>query len=134
MLRWPLIAAAYLWAGPYTCLGISLGWLLGGKFEMVSGVVEIHGPRIAFVLERLLVPALAITLGHTVLGQNDIALVVTRTHERVHVRQYSLWGPLFVPAYALASLVLWIAGRDWYRDNPFEKAAYAIDRPGPSRD
>jgi hypothetical protein len=41
----------------------------------------------------------------------------------VHVRQYERWGPLFVPAYLVSSLVLWLRGRDPYWDNPFEVEA-----------
>lgn len=47
----------------------------------------------------------------------------TFEHELVHVRQYELWGPLFVPIYLIASL--WAHGRggNAYRDNRFEVAA-----------
>jgi hypothetical protein len=42
----------------------------------------------------------------------------------VHVRQYERWGPLFVPAYLLSSLVELLRGRRPYRDNWFEREAY----------
>ena len=32
------------------------------------------------------------TLGHTILGQTDAALDISREHELVHVRQYERWG------------------------------------------
>ena len=67
---------------------------------------------------------LALTLGHTILGQTDAALDISREHEMVHVRQYERWGPLMGPAYLGCSLVLWLAGRRAYRDNPFEREAY----------
>jgi hypothetical protein len=67
---------------------------------------------------------LAITLGHTILGQTDAALDIAREHELVHVRQYERWGPLMGPAYLACALVLWITGRRPYRDNPFEREAY----------
>jgi hypothetical protein len=41
----------------------------------------------------------AITLGHVVLATTESALKKTRSHERVHVRQYERWGPFFIPAY-----------------------------------
>jgi hypothetical protein len=47
-----------------------------------------------------------------------------RAHEQVHVRQYERWGPLFVPAYLLSSLVELLRGRRPYRDNWFEREAY----------
>ena len=44
-----------------------------------------------------------------VLGIDEFWLNETRAHERVHVRQYEHWGPLFIPAYlgaAVAYLML----------------------------
>ncbi|MGB7328972.1 MAG: hypothetical protein WBD31_29095 [Rubripirellula sp.] len=118
---------AYSWASPNTILGITIGLLLGGRFQWVDGVIEIHGRGVANVLGRLLVPAMAMTMGHVVLGRDPISLDVTRNHERVHVRQYERWGIAFVPAYLACWLVLSLRGRDGYRDNPFEIEAYAVD-------
>lgn len=123
-MRLLIRVVAYLWASPNTCLGIALGLVLGGKFQLVAGVFEIHGPRISQILQRLWVPAAAITVGHTVLGQSAVCLHLTRAHERVHVRQYERWGPLFIPAYLIASAVLFAVGKDGYRANPFEIEAF----------
>ncbi len=120
-------AAAYLWASPYTLLGISIGLLMGGKFRVRSGVIEIHSRRIARVLSSLWIPAMAMTLGHVVLGQDRHALDITRRHERVHVGQYERWGIAFVPAYLACWLVLSYRGRNGYLENPFEIEAYAVD-------
>lgn len=124
--RWRSVwtVPAYCWAGPNTCLGVAVGWMLGGRFCINSGVIEIHGPLVADVLKRLWLPAMAITLGHCVLGQTQAALDMTRIHERVHVRQYERWGPFFIPAYLLAWATLCCAGRDGYLENPFEVEAY----------
>ena len=67
---------------------------------------------------------MAMTLGHTILGQTEAALDITRDHEHVHVRQYERWGPFFIPAYFAASFYAWFNGGDMYRDNAFEKQAY----------
>ncbi len=40
------------------------------------------------------------------------------------MRQFERWGLLMGPAYILVSLVLFLRGRDYYRDNPFEIEAY----------
>ena len=119
---------AYAWPLPYTLVGVAIGLLLGGRFRRVNGVIEIHGPRVAEALSRMFLPAMAMTLGHVVFGQSEIVLDVTRKHERVHVRQYERWGLLFVPAYLLISMLLYLRGRDGYRENPFEVEAYAEDR------
>jgi hypothetical protein len=92
----------------------------------VNGVIEIHGPTIGWVLRHCTVlegGACAITFGHVVLARDQESLDVTRVHERVHVRQYERWGPLFIPAYLLASLSGLINGTGVYAGNFFERQA-----------
>jgi len=120
---------AYLWASPYTLLGLAIGLLglcTGGRCRRRSGVVEFYGGAVTWLVRRL--PGgqftMAITLGHTILGQSDASLDVAREHELVHVRQFERWGPLMGPAYLGCSLALWLVGRRPYRDNPFERQAY----------
>ncbi len=64
------------------------------------------------------------TLGHVVMAQDQTCLDLSRRHERVHVRQCEIWGPLFIPAYLAGSIYAWLRGGEAYRDNPFEKQAY----------
>jgi hypothetical protein len=59
-----------------------------------------------------------------VLGTDRATLDAAREHERVHVRQYEQWGPLFLPAYFASSLWQLARGRRCYRDNWFERQAY----------
>jgi hypothetical protein len=117
------------WASPNTILGAGIGavgLLSGAQVQLKRGVVEFHGGLVGRILQ--LGPrggfAAAITLGHTILGQDEDALDRCRDHEHVHVRQYERWGPLFLPAYVLCWLVLRVRGRDGYRENPFERQAY----------
>jgi hypothetical protein len=132
VMRSLLRAAKYAWAGPYTILGLIVGLALRGRLRRVAGVVEIEGPGIAWLLTRLPVRAAAMTLGHVVLGQSPWHLERTRAHERVHVEQFERWGPLFGPAYVLASLICIVRGQDFYRQNPFEIEAYRVDDPASS--
>lgn len=129
-MRTLLLILKVLWASPYTVFGLAigaLGLITGGQVHVCRGVVEFHGGVIRWFLQRG--PhrplAMAITFGHTVLGQSKPALDLCRAHEQVHVRQYERWGPTFGPAYLLCSLLLWLRGRDAYRDNPFERQARA---------
>jgi hypothetical protein len=119
-----------LWASPYTFLGLvlgSIGLCTGGHARIRGRAIEFHGGAVKWIVTHL--PhgqfTLAFTLGHTILGQSDASLDIARAHETVHVRQFERWGPLMGPAYLLASLALWLAGRRPYRDNPFEREAYA---------
>lgn len=128
--------AAYAWAAPNTAVGLlaaALALLPGGRIRVVDGVVEACGPAVAAVLRRAPIRggAAAVTLGHVVLGRDPGALVRTRAHERVHVRQYERWGPLFLPAYAVASLLARLGGGQAYYGNRFEREAYrCADGPG----
>jgi hypothetical protein len=120
---------AILWASPYTLVGLLLGVVglcTGGHAQIRGRVIEFYGGGVKRLLEQFFFGegAMALTLGHTVLGQTDAALDISREHELVHVRQYERWGPLMGPAYLGCSLVLWLAGRRPYRDNPFERQAF----------
>jgi hypothetical protein len=97
--------------------------------QVVDGVLELHGGLVTLFLRHgTLLPggASAMTLGHVVLGRDKAALDRTRKHERVHVRQCERWGPAFIPAYLLASLAQFYMGGNAYRDNPFEREAFAL--------
>ena len=123
-LRW-------LWASPWSALGLSVGLLAlltGGGVQCRRGIIEFHGRLIAWLLthRRRGMAFSAMTLGHIVIGRSVDALDAAREHELVHVRQYERWGPLFVPAYLLCSLVIWLRGGNAYFDNPFEREAYRI--------
>lgn len=121
----------YVWASPVTLLGLAptaLALATGGRARRVRGVLEVHGGALTRLLSlRRGFQIEAITLGHVVLGVTGQALELTREHERIHVRQTERWGPAFPIAYLAVSAWLWARGRDPYRDNPFEREAYALE-------
>ena len=120
----------YAWASPTTAVGmvfVLLALASGGRARAAAGVIEAHGGAVTRGLRWLGVRAM--TLGHVVLGLDPLALRLTRAHERIHVRQCERWGPLFLPAYLLASLVAAARGRHYYRDNAFERQAFAEAPP-----
>jgi hypothetical protein len=108
----------------------SLQWAFGRvRASVLDGVLEVHGGLVDVLLRRAtLLPggASAMTLGHVVLGRDAWLLDCTRAHERVHVRQAERWGPLFLPAYLLASAAIAVRGGNAYLDNPFEREAYGM--------
>lgn len=124
---WKLCKIA--WASPYSLLGILIGiagMLTGGKARFRSGAVEFYGGSTRWCVCRLPTgkSTMGITLGHVILGQDAAGLARAEQHERVHVRQFELWGPFMGPAYLLASLWVWCRGGNAYYDNPFELEAY----------
>lgn len=123
---------AYVWALPNTILGVLLGLpmiILGGKANIVDGVIEFHGGWAGrfFATRPRRFCFGAITIGHTILGTCQNTLATLRRHEHVHVRQYEQWGLFFLPAYGLSSLWEICHGRDGYRQNYFERQAYAVE-------
>lgn len=128
-MRWhkPIL---YLWASPGSLLGllpVPIALLQGGSARVVDGVLEVQGGIVTTILRRGLPwvnGAAAMTLGHVVWGCDQSCLDMTRAHERVHVTQYERWGPFFIPAYLLSSLLAWWRGLNPYLDNRFEVEAY----------
>lgn len=124
--------AVYLWSLPTTAIGLCLGMpalVSGGRMQWVDGVLEIHGGFVTYFLSEWTLlegGASAMTLGHVVLGRDRGCLDWSRAHERVHVRQCERWGPFFLPAYGIASIVVKLRRGDAYRDNPFEREAYEV--------
>ena len=139
LLHASLRVLAVVWASPTTLIGLlflSVGVATGGRAARVRGVLEAHGGWLRWALTRLPVGrggAAAVTLGHVVLATSAAALAATRTHERAHVAQCERWGPLFLPAYAIASLSALARGADAYRGNRFEREAIAAESDDAAR-
>jgi hypothetical protein len=122
-----LAVLAWLWALPWTAVGLGIGLLAlltGGRMQRRAATFEFFGGAASWLLARLPVEPMAMTLGHVILGRTATALNICRQHEMIHVRQYERWGPAFGPAYLLCSFWLWLRGKDAYRDNPFEQQAF----------
>ena len=131
----PIVARAwsyawfYAWASPNTAIGLAFGllaMLFGAQMRPREGVLEFSGGGLGglFKAPWLDCPFRAVTLGHVILATDSATLDCVRAHEQVHVRQYELRGPLFLPAYAASSLWQLACGRRCYRDNWFERQAY----------
>ena len=120
----------YAWASPATAVGLLFSLIAivaGARPRVVDGVVEVGGGRLRSLMASL--PRCggfgAITFGHVVIGLDHSLLRRVRAHELIHVQQYERWGVLFFPLYAASSLLQLLCGRDPYRDNAFEREAFA---------
>lgn len=120
----------YAWAVPATCVGLFFSLMalaFGAEGRIVQGAIEVAGGRVERCLSML--PKYcrfgAITFGHVIIGIDHETLSHHRFHEHVHVRQYERWGVLFFPLYLFSSLLQIARGRDPYRDNSFEREAFA---------
>lgn len=120
LLAFPRILS--LWTLPNTLLGLVLAKLGGaGYVKRYEGAWLFtpgrFGPWRWWVAQGWV----GVTFGEVVIITSLYSSLLR--HELAHVRQYRAWGPLFLPAYGLASLWAWATGRHYYRDNAFEKAA-----------
>lgn len=128
-LRATLLAAGTLWTLPNSLLGLIVGGaaLLAGAhahFSRRDAALVFHkvpwGPGGAMTLGNVILhtgdtlDTLCITYAHRA-GHCEEPPVRIGDHERAHVYQYMLLGPLFLPVYLLCG---GISVR-----NPFERAA-----------
>jgi hypothetical protein len=119
----------YLWASPGSVVGVALGLvalLAGARWSAHRGVIEVALRRED--QRRGVMPIVAITFGHVVLGRTAADLERLRAHEHAHVAQYERWGPLFFLAYPCASLLALLRTGRPYHDNCFEVEARAAAR------
>lgn len=121
----------YLWPLPITFFGLLLAGIVkasGGYCLRHDNALEASNGAASRLL-WLMNPWAhieAITLGHVVLARDTDTAARLRTHEHTHVRQYERWGVIFPFAYLASSAIAVIKGGDAYRDNVFEREAFAV--------
>ena len=69
----------------------------------------------------------AMTFGRVVLARLPLTDELV-AHEAEHVRQWTILGPLFLPAYLATSAEAVLRGGDRYRANRLEEAAFEAGR------
>jgi len=84
--------------------------------------VMVEDPRVERWFRAHLMPVQAQTLGRYILARGPVAPDIL-AHEVEHIRQWSRFGPLYLPAYFGSSAAAWLRGRRPYWDNAFEAAA-----------
>ncbi|HZH17539.1 MAG TPA: hypothetical protein VE057_24510 [Archangium sp.] len=133
-MRKVLWFAGYVWALPVTILGLMLAMLFA-RLESVDEegilhfVVQPGGP-LAWYMRRFNIAAFTIGAVVTYSSADGPRLIRLMRHERAHVMQTLVLGPLFLPLYTLASLWQLTRGGHPYRDNWFEVQARAAEIPG----
>lgn len=114
----------FVWTLPNTVLGLVLGTFTFQMPRLRYGLILFdRAPRgLTSLMPRL--GRTAMTVGFVILSAKPLEGRLL-AHERHHVRQYMVWGPLFIPAYLLLALPF------GYRRHPMELAAVrAADEAG----
>lgn len=107
-----------IWTFPNTLLGIALARLLGASNAGVYW--RIRPGHLLASLWHARTGFTALSLGTVILSYGRPSYDVL-LHERRHVRQALLLGPLYIPTYL--TLCLWgllLPGKHWYDDHPME--------------
>ena len=103
----------FVWTFPNTVLGVILGLFTFQVPRLAHGLVlfDRHPRGLMWLMPRL--GRSAMTVGFVVLATKPLE-GRRLAHERHHVRQYMVWGPLFIPVY------LALAVPFGYRRHPME--------------
>jgi len=111
-----LTALGFVWTLPNTLIGLVLGVCTFQLPRIHRGVLlfDRRARGWSLVVQRF--GYAAQTFGFVMIGAERIEGPLF-DHERQHVRQYCIWGPLFLPVY----LVLFLGFG--YRRHPFEVQA-----------
>ena len=106
----------FAWTLPNTLLGVILGLLTFQTPHVHEGLVlfDRHPRGLTRLMPRL--GRSAMTVGFVVLSSRPLEGRLL-AHERHHVHQYMVWGPLFIPVYVLLAIPF------GYRRHPMEHAA-----------
>lgn len=106
----------FVWTLPNTLLGLLLGIFTFQAPRLGGGLVlfDRHPRGLTRLMPRL--GRSAMTIGFVVISSRRLEGRLL-AHERHHVRQYMVWGPLFIPVYFALAIPF------GYQRHPMERAA-----------
>lgn len=112
----PLDLLGFAWSLPNTLLGLALGALTFQTPRILGGAIVFDRSErgLTWLLARM--HRTAMTVGFVIVSARPLEGRLLE-HERHHVRQSMVWGPLFVPVY------LGLAIPFGYQRHPMERAA-----------
>jgi hypothetical protein len=106
----------FIWTSPNTLLGLLAGLLTFQRPSVRAGLVLFDRAPRGLTWLMLRADRVAMTIGFVVVSARRVEGHLL-AHERHHVRQYCVWGPLFIPVYLLLAIPY------GYRRHPMELAA-----------
>jgi hypothetical protein len=122
----PLDLLGFVWSLPNTLLGLALGALTFQAPRIHGGVIvfDRRARGITWLLAKM--HRTAMTIGFVIVSARPLEGRLL-AHERHHVRQSMMLGPLFVPLYVALAVPF------GYRRHPMERAARRASGEDPSR-
>lgn len=112
----PLDLFGFVWSLPNTLLGLALGALTFQTPRILGGAIVFDRTArgVTWLLAKM--HRTAMTVGFVILSARPLEGRLL-AHERHHIRQSMVWGPLFVPVYVALAVPF------GYRRHPMERAA-----------
>jgi hypothetical protein len=133
--KWKWFLPGYLFALPHTLIGLilTLIWYRPRAWRFADGVLECTAGRTKNGRTRIWGRPGAQTHGFLVVYASGASrrFLPLRRHERAHIVQGFLGGPLYVILYGLTFAWNYLRLREWraaYLAIPFEKYARSIER------
>ncbi len=114
----------FIWTSPNTLIGLVVGLLTFQAPRLADGALIFdRRPRgLTALMPRA--DRAAMTIGFVIVSAQPVSGTLL-VHEKEHIRQYCVWGPLFIPVYFLLAIPY------GYRRHPMEIRAQiaAGERP-----
>ena len=112
------ISLGFVWTLPNTLLGLVVGLFTFQAPRIDGAFIFDKAPRgITALMLRL--HRTAMTIGFVIVSAAPLEGTLS-VHERHHIKQYSAWGPLFIPVYLLLTIPY------GYRRHPMELRARRV--------
>ena len=112
----PLEWLGFAWTLPNTVIGLLLGALTFQLPRSRGGAIVFDRAPRGLTSGLLAMHRTAMTVGFVIVSAVPVQGTLL-AHERHHISQYMVWGPLFIPVYLLLALVF------GYGRHPMERAA-----------
>jgi hypothetical protein len=111
-----LTVLGFVWTLPNTVLGLVLGLLTFQTPRLCGGALVFDRAPRGLTRAMRAANRAAMTVGFVIVSGVRVEGRLL-DHERHHIRQYMVWGPLFIPVYLLLAVPY------GYRRHPMERAA-----------
>ena len=93
----------FVWTSPNTLIGLVLGLGTFQRPRLADGAIIFDRAPRGLTALMLRANRVAMTVGFVILSARPLAGRL-QAHEQQHIRQYEVWGPLFIPVYLVLAI------------------------------
>ena len=93
----------FVWTSPNTLIGLVLGLCTFQPPRVADGAIIFDRAPRGLTALMLRADRVAMTVGFVILSARPLTGHLL-AHEQQHIRQYEVWGPLFIPVYLVLAI------------------------------